>query len=58
MEYYVARDADSGLFIYEYLPKREDGYWKVNGGKFYMVSPRLFDIKWSDEPIKIKIEIL
>lgn len=57
MEYYVARDGDSSLFIYTHLPKRKDGYWEVTNGDFYMVSPRLFDIKWSDEPIKITIEI-
>ena len=58
MEYYVARDADGTLYIYTHLPERQNGYWEINSGEFYSVSPRLFDVKWSDEPIKIKIEIL
>lgn len=58
MEYYVARDADGTLCIYTHLPERQNGHWEMTGGQFYSVSPRLFDIKWSDEPIKIKIEIL
>ncbi len=57
MEYYVARDADGILCMYTNIPERKDGYWEATNGNFYTISPRLFDVKWSDEPIKITIEI-
>ena len=56
---WIAVDKNKTVYIYEYKPFREDGYW-LSGSPFVEISKQTMkaiigrDLTWNDEAVEIK----
>lgn len=51
MKYYIARDEDGSLWLYDIKPKKEkdQGWWDISTRFIELDSNSYLEVKWTDE---------
>lgn len=59
MEFWIARDKDDSLFLYDSIPHKTEYYEFRSYGNYYKIDDSLFlEVTWENSPRKVKIELV